>query len=143
MSFQSAFQAEEGEIAEINMTPLVDVMLVLLIVFMVTLPVIQHAVKLELPQASSQVNPVKPDQIQLSLDAAALVHWNSRIVTQSELDQLMSQAAAQTPLPELHLRADKTVAYEAVVQVISAAQQHGLRKIAFVTTDVATNPKPK
>ncbi|RCS58378.1 ExbD/TolR family protein [Parvibium lacunae] len=133
MSFQSAFNTEENEIAEINMTPLVDVMLVLLIIFMVTLPVIQHAVKLELPQASNQANPVKPEQIQLAIDLDGIVHWQSQAVTQTELVALMSQAAGHEPLPELHLRADKKVAYEAVAQVISLAQNNGLRKIAFVT----------
>lgn len=134
MSFQSAFNTEDNEIAEINMTPLVDVMLVLLIIFMVTLPVIQHAVKLELPQASNQANPVKPEQIQLAIDLDGIVHWQNQAVTQAELAALMSQAAGHEPLPELHLRADKKVAYEAVAQVISLAQNNGLKKIAFVTS---------
>jgi biopolymer transport protein ExbD len=133
MSFQSAFESDGAEIAEINMTPLVDVMLVLLIIFMVTLPVIQHAVKLDLPQASSQPNPAKPQQIQLAIDANGVNYWNGQALTQNELTQRMHTAAQQEPLPELHLQADRKVPYEAVAQSISLAQQAGLRKIAFVT----------
>ncbi|MBU3584827.1 biopolymer transporter ExbD [Polynucleobacter sp. AM-26B4] len=119
--------------AEINMTPLVDVMLVLLIVFMITIPVMQHAVKVDLPQASSQRNDVKPESINLSIGANGQVFWNSSPIDLNTLSIYAQTAAKKSPQPEVQLKADKNVRYESVAQVLSTAKRSGLTKIGFVT----------
>jgi biopolymer transport protein ExbD len=124
---------EAPPMAEINMTPLVDVMLVLLIVFMITLPVMQHAVKVELPQASSQKNDVKPESINLTISAKGQVFWNNSAIDMDTLTVYAQKAAQKSPQPEIQLRADKNVRYESVAQVLSTAKRSGLTKIGFVT----------
>ncbi|RFU48172.1 biopolymer transporter ExbD [Paraburkholderia sp. DHOC27] len=127
---------DDGLMNEINMTPLVDVMLVLLIVFMVTIPVIRHAVKIDLPHASSQKEDVKPAQVNVSIDADGNVSWDDQKVSDDALRAKIAQAAQANPQPELHLNADRKVAYEKVADVMSAAQAGGLTKIGFVTQPV-------
>ncbi len=124
---------DDGLMNEINMTPLVDVMLVLLIVFMVTIPVIRHAVKIDLPHASSQKEDTKPAQVTVSIDADGNVLWDDQKISEEALQAKIAAAAQQEPQPELHLSADRKVAYEKVAQVMSAAQAGGLTKIGFVT----------
>jgi biopolymer transport protein ExbD len=124
---------DDGLMNEINMTPLVDVMLVLLIVFMVTIPVIRHAVKIDLPHASSQKEDTKPAQIPVSIEADGNVLWDQQKVDEATLHAKIAQAAQANPQPELHLDADRKVAYEKVAEVMSAAQAGGLTKIGFVT----------
>ena len=124
---------DDGLMNEINMTPLVDVMLVLLIVFMVTIPVIRHAVKIDLPHASSQKEDTKPAQVSVSIDADGNVLWDSARVDDAALAAKIAAAAQASPQPELHLDADRKVPYEKVAQVMSAAQAGGLTKIGFVT----------
>ena len=128
---------DDGLMNEINMTPLVDVMLVLLIVFMVTIPVIRHAVKVDLPHASSQKEETRPVQVNVSVQADGTVLWDEQKVNDDELRAKIEQAAKTSPQPELHLNADRKVAYEKVAQVISAAQAGGLTKIGFVTQPVS------
>ena len=118
---------------EINTTPLVDVMLVLLIIFIMTIPVMNHAVKLDLPRAASQPDDVKPETINLAIDADGKVFWNNEQLDESQLATRIADAAKVTPQPELHLRADRTTPYEKVAQVMSAAQSGGLTKMGFVT----------
>lgn len=118
---------------EINMTPMVDIMLVLLIIFIVTVPVMQHAVTVELPQATSQAPEAKPDTLRLSVDAAGRYFLNDLPVADNELAPRLQAAAARTPPPDLHVRGDKSVRYERVAQAMAAAQQAGLRKIGFIT----------
>lgn len=118
---------------EINMTPLVDVMLVLLIVFIITVPVMKHAVHVALPSASAQPLKAKPESIELSVDAQGTAYWNQTPVSEAELSARLKQEASRTPQPDLHIRADKAVRYEFVAQVMAQAQQAGLRKIGFVT----------
>jgi biopolymer transport protein ExbD len=124
---------DDGLMNEINMTPLVDVMLVLLIVFMVTIPVIRHAVKIDLPHASSQKEDTKPAQVTIAIDADGNVLWEDKKVDDAALSAKIADAAQANPQPELHLDADRKVAYEKVAQVMSAAQAGGLTKIGFVT----------
>ena len=123
----------DGLMSEINMTPLVDVMLVLLIVFMVTIPVLRHAVRIDLPHASSQKESTKPVQIDLAIAADGAVSWNGTPVDEQTLQAKIAAAAQAQPQPELHLSADRKVVYEKVAQVMSAAQRGGLVKIGFVT----------
>ena len=118
---------------EINTTPLVDVMLVLLIIFIMTIPVMNHAVKLDLPHAANQPNDVKPETINVSIDAAGQVYWNNEVLDQSQMLSRIADAAKVTPQPELHLRADRLTPYEKVAQVMAAAQSGGLTKMGFVT----------
>ncbi|MBN3763112.1 biopolymer transporter ExbD [Burkholderia sp. Ac-20365] len=124
---------DDGLMNEINMTPLVDVMLVLLIVFMVTIPVIRHAVKIDLPHASSQKEDTKPAQVTVSIDADGNLSWDDQKISDDMLQAKIAAAAQQEPQPELHLSADRKVAYEKVAQVMSEAQAGGLTKIGFVT----------
>ena len=118
---------------EINTTPLVDVMLVLLIIFIITIPVMNHSVNIQLPRASSQPEPVKAENITLAIDAQGKVYWNANALDPSQLQARIAEAAAKTPQPELHLRAERTTPYEKVAQVMAAAQSGGITKIAFVT----------
>ena len=118
---------------EINMTPLVDVMLVLLIIFIITVPVMKHSVNIDLPRASSTPQDVKPETVRLSVDAQGRYFWNEQEVDEADLQPRLEAAAARNPQPELHLRGDKDARYERVAQALAAAQRAGLRKIGFVT----------
>jgi biopolymer transport protein ExbD len=135
MSF-SNFSDEQGSdnlMAEINMTPMVDVMLVLLIIFMITLPVIQQAVKIELPKANSVRNEVKPESVQLSIDAKGQIFWNNTGIDLKTFNTYAENAAKKDPQPEINLRADKNVRYESVAVVLAAARRAGLTKLGFIT----------
>jgi len=118
---------------EINMTPLVDVMLVLLIIFIITIPVMKHAVNVELPRATNQAQDVKPQTIRLSVDAQGSYYWNDVKVEDASLPGLLQAEAAKNPQPDLHIRGDKEVRYERVAQAMAAAQRAGVRKIGFIT----------
>jgi biopolymer transport protein ExbD len=118
---------------EINMTPLVDVMLVLLIIFIITVPVMKHAVNIELPRASNEQQVSKPETLRLSVDAAGAYFINDSKIGDEELAPRLKAAAALNPQPDLHIRGDKAVRYERVAQAMAAAQQAGLRKIGFIT----------
>ena len=118
---------------EINTTPLVDVMLVLLIIFMITIPVLNNSVKIDLPRAAAQANEEKQETINLSIDATGQVYWNKDLLDESQLQARIAVAAQRTPQPELHLRADRTTPYEKVAQVMAAAQSGGLTKMGFIT----------
>lgn len=126
--------ADDNEVmSEINMTPLVDVMLVLLIIFIITVPVLTHSVKVDLPRADNTPNEIKPDTINLAVTENGLIHWNETTVTVEELEQRLQAMATQQPQPEIHLRGARTVAYEHVVQVMAAVQRAGILKLGFVT----------
>jgi len=118
---------------EINMTPLVDVMLVLLIIFIITVPVMKHAINIDLPRVSNVPQDAKPETIRLSVDAAGQYFWNDVPVTGANLPLQLQAAAARQPQPELHIRGDKAVRYERVAQAMALAQQAGVRKIGFIT----------
>ena len=118
---------------EINMTPLVDVMLVLLIIFIITVPVMKHAVNIDLPRASNEALNAKPEAVRLSVDATGSYFINDAPIADETLASRLREAAAQNPQPELHIRGDKSVRYERVAQAMAAAQQSGLRKIGFIT----------
>ena len=126
-------EGEEQPLSEINMIPMIDVMLVLLIVFMITAPLLTHAVKMDLPQASSQPNQPKSEDIKLAIAADGTLHWNDTQCDEAELAQLMIEAAKNTPLPELQLSVDKRVDYGRVAKVMAQASSHGLHKLAFVS----------
>jgi len=134
MAFGSLTDNEaDGDLAEINMIPLIDVMLVLLVIFIVTAPLLTHAVKVDLPKASSAPNLTKPENVQLAIDAASQVFWNGQAVSPDVLGELLKAAALRDPQPELHLRAERTTPYEKVAEVMSAAAREGVTRIGFVT----------
>ncbi|MBG6074457.1 biopolymer transporter ExbD [Polaromonas sp. CG_9.11] len=118
---------------EINMTPLVDVMLVLLIIFIITVPVMKHSVNIDLPRANSEQQLIKPETVRLSVDADGSYYINDAKVADDALAPRLQAAAAQNPQPDLHIRGDKAVRYERVAQAMATAQQAGLRKIGFIT----------
>ena len=120
-------------ISEINMVPFIDVMLVLLIIFIITVPVMKHAVNVELPTATSQPEQVKPETLQLSVDAQGAYFLNQSLVASDALSGVLQAEAAKDPQPELHIRGDKAVRYEFVAQAMASAQQAGLRKIGFIS----------
>ena len=119
--------------AEINMVPLIDVMLVLLVIFIVTAPLLTHAVKIDLPKAASSPNQTKPDSIQLAIDADASLFWNGEAIDRPEMVLRLAAAGKVNPQPELHLRAEKTTQYQAIADIMSEAAKAGLVKIGFVT----------
>jgi biopolymer transport protein ExbD len=124
---------DDSVMNEINMTPLVDVMLVLLIIFIVTIPVMKHAVNIDLPRATNQAQDAKPQTIRLTVDAQGSYHLNEQAVQDDALFAQFAQEAAKEPQPELHIRGDKNVRYERVAQAMAAAQRSGLKKIGFIT----------
>ena len=123
----------QAPMADINVTPMVDVMLVLLVIFIITAPLFTHAIKLELPNAQSQAAPEKPETITLAINAEGKLFWNNAAITREELSQRIATASQKQPQPELQLRADKSTRYEVIAQVMSAAQNGGMNKLGFVT----------
>ncbi|MEO7940819.1 MAG: biopolymer transporter ExbD [Burkholderiaceae bacterium] len=121
---------------EINMTPFVDIMLVLLIVFIVTIPVMQHAVTVDLPRASTAPLLSVPQTIRLAVNAEGQYFWDDAPIAVSDLESRLAQAGTQSPQPELHIRGDKAVRYEHVAQAMAMAQRAGIRTIGFVTEPV-------
>jgi biopolymer transport protein ExbD len=133
MAMGGGLKQQDTVLSEINMTPLVDVMLVLLIVFMITVPVLTHAVKLDLPQASNQANKVSTQTVTLSITRDGKTHWNQEVVSQSELDARLLAAAKQQPQPELQIRGDRLVAYQYVASTMAAVQRAGILHLGFIT----------
>jgi biopolymer transport protein ExbD len=133
MAMGSLSDSDDDFNPEINTTPLVDVMLVLLIIFIITIPVMNHAVKIDLPRATNQPEDAKPQNINLSIDTDGKVFWNEELIDSNQLSLRIAEAAKKEPQPELHLRAERTTQYEKVAQVMAAAQTGGLSKIGFVT----------
>jgi len=118
---------------EINMTPMVDIMLVLLIIFIITVPVMKHSVNIDLPRATNEAQNIKPETVRLSVDAEGSYFLNEAKIADDDLATQSKAAAAKEPQPDLHIRGDKSVRYERVAQAMAAAQQAGLRKIGFIT----------
>ena len=131
-------ETNAAPMAEINMIPLIDVMLVLLVIFIITAPLFTHAVKLDLPAAQSAPAPEKPETVTLSIDPAGAIFWNDAPVSQADLPARMAAAAQKQPQPELQLRADKATRYEVIAQVMATAQSNGLTKLGFVTEPTST-----
>lgn len=126
-------QGGSAPMSEINTTPLVDVMLVLLIIFMITAPLLTHGVKIDLPQASSAPSQAKPQAVSLALNASGQLFWNDQPLAEAELPARLAEAAARQPQPELHLRADRETRYQKIAAAMSAARQAGIQKMGFIT----------
>lgn len=126
--------------AEINVIPLVDIMLVLLVIFIITAPLLTHAVKIDLPRASSSVDDKPAEKIQLAIDGSGQIFWNGEIVEMQGLIEKLQGAGQQEPTPELHLRADRNTRYEILAEVMSEAGKAGVTKLGFVTDPSGTIP---
>jgi biopolymer transport protein ExbD len=126
-------RCHQGPMAEINVVPLVDVMLVLLVIFIITAPLLTHSVKIDLPKASSAPNITRPDHIEFGIRDNGELYWNGAPVTSRELAGRFALEARKQPQPELHIRADRHAHYESVAQVMSVAAKAGLLRIGFVT----------
>jgi biopolymer transport protein ExbD len=123
----------QSPMADINVVPLVDVMLVLLVIFIITTPLLTNAVKIDLPKASSAPNITKPEHIEFGIRDNGDLYWNGEQVTLDQLGPRFTAAAKKQPQPELHIRADRHAEYEPVAKVMASAAQAGLTRIGFVT----------
>lgn len=132
---QGNFNRYRGKmpVADMNVVPLVDVMLVLLVIFIVTAPLLTNAVKIDLPKAASSVNITKPDHIEFGIRENGDLFWRGEAVALTDLPQRFAAEALKNPQPEVHIRADRYVQYEKVAQVMSLAAKAGLVRIGFVS----------
>jgi biopolymer transport protein ExbD len=126
--------SEDQLIATINTTPLVDVMLVLLIIFLITIPVVNSSIAVTLPLEPAQAQGQQVEDVIVTVDAQGAIYWfDTRLPAQSDLAALLDRAAALKPQPELHIRADARADYESIGQVVYSAQQAGMARIGFLT----------
>jgi biopolymer transport protein ExbD len=132
---QGNFNRYRGKLpmSDMNVVPLVDVMLVLLVIFIVTAPLLTHSVKIDLPKASSSVNITKPEHIEFGIRESGDLFWSGEAVTLDNLPQRFAAEALKEPQPEMHIRADRHVQYEKVAQVMALAAKAGLVRIGFVS----------
>ncbi len=130
----TGMEDDDKPMSEINTTPLVDVMLVLLILFLITIPVITQSVKVDLPKAANIPTQTKPENINIAVDAEGNVFWNTAMVPSQEalLDRI-KQIAVLDPQPEIHVRGDRATAYEHIGRVIVICQRGGIQKVGFIT----------
>lgn len=133
MSVGSESGDDDAVMSEINTTPLVDIMLVLLIIFLITSPIVLKTVRVQLPAESNQPYKTNPENISLTVNADGEVFWNQKLVpTNEELLERLKKSAVLVPQPEVHIRGDQKVNYEAVGRVIYTAQRASIQKVAFV-----------
>ena len=132
---KSGANDEPQVMMDINTTPLIDVMLVLLVMLIITIPIQLHAVNLEMPVGTPPTNLVKPEKIQIDIDEKSIVYWQGLPVTQQELDNNMKTAAAQQVQPEVHLRPNKASQYAVFANVLSSSKRLGLTKIAVIGSE--------
>ena len=134
MAFGNGFdENHDTEMSEINMIPLVDIMLVLLIIFMITVPVITHTVKPDLPHARNAPSVIEPETVTIAVTADGAVYWNKDPIDEEALLARLLEVNRRDPQPELHIRGDRQVEYEHVIRVMAAAQRAGVRKLGFIT----------
>ncbi|MDX5444728.1 MAG: biopolymer transporter ExbD [Zoogloeaceae bacterium] len=126
-------QGGTPQMSEINMVPLIDVMLVLLIVFMITAPLLTHSVQIDLPKASSEATNQKPETVTLAMDGDGALYWNDQPIARTEVADRLREAAQQEPQPELHLRADRDTRYQVLAEVMAEARTAGIAKMGFIT----------
>lgn len=132
--YKNAVQGEDALIAEINTTPLVDVMLVLLIIFLITIPVVNSSILVSLPREPNQAREARPENIIVTVDAQGATYWfDTRLATQQDLLVQLGRVAAKQPQPEVHIRGDGRADYESIGRVVYAAQQMGIAKVGFIT----------
>ena len=122
--------------AEINMVPLIDVALVLLVIFIVTAPLLTNAVKLDLPKATSAADIQKPEKVEFAIDAGGSLFWNGKAVSREDAALRFAEEGKKRPQPEIYLRADQNVPYRYVAEMLADASKAGLSKVAFVSEPV-------
>jgi biopolymer transport protein ExbD len=134
MNVGSSDGDEDQVVSTINTTPLVDVMLVLLIIFLITIPVVTTSIPVTLPKERNEIRETKPENIVLSVDAQGRIFWNDlRIPTTAALVERLKKIAVLTPQPELQIRGDGKAKYDSVGRIIYAAQRAGIAKVGFIT----------
>ncbi len=133
MAFGGGLDDDSDVMNEINMTPLVDVMLVLLVIFIITVPVLTHSVKVDLPRANNTANEIKPDSISLAVNAEGHIFWNDTPISFEELDSRLITEANKKPQPEIHISGDRSVDYAHVIKTMTAVQRAGILTMGFVT----------
>ena len=139
MNIGSSDGDDDEVVSAINTTPLVDVMLVLLIIFLITIPVVTQTVPMTLPKETNIARQTKPENIEISVNKDGDVFWNTQPVADSEaLFQRLKKVATMTPQPEVHIRGDEKARYESIGRVVFACQRAAIQKISFVT-----EPPPK
>jgi biopolymer transport protein ExbD len=126
-------EAEDEVVAAINTTPLVDVMLVLLIIFLITIPVVVQSIPVELPKETNQPTQTKPENVVISVSREGESYWNNQLVSNAELVAKLKEVAVLKPQPEVHIRGDKAARYEAVGRVVYACQRAAIVKVGFIT----------
>ena len=131
-----------AQMAEINMIPLVDVMLVLLIIFMITAPLLAHKIKIDLPQASTVLLEEKPDTIVISLMADGRMFLNDVPIDRTKMIERLADEAQRKPQPELHLHVDRTTQFQLLASIMADAQNAGLVKVGLATEPIKDRPKP-
>lgn len=127
-------EGSNAPMGEINMVPLIDVMLVLLIVFMITAPLLTHSIKIDLPTAASESTNEKPDTVTLAIDSEGALYWNDEPIDDEALGIRLAEAALADPQPDLHLRADRDTRYQRLAEIMSQARVAGIRNMGFITT---------
>ena len=132
MNVGTSNSSEPEMMMEINTTPLIDVMLVLLVMLIITIPIQLHAVNLEMPVGTPPNNLVKPEKVQIDIDAQSVVYWQGLPTSSVELEQKMREASAQAVQPEVHVRPNKDAAYAVFANVLSSTKRLGLTKIAVI-----------
>ena len=139
MSMSLPSGGDEDEInSTINTTPLVDIMLVLLIIFLITIPVVIKSVQLQLPVATNIVTITKPENITLAVDKAGNYYWNDNPVTNEQLLDMLKTVAVKVPQPEVHIRGDRDVRFESIGRIMADLQRSAILKVGFIT-----NPEPR
>ena len=134
ITFKQSKEQDDALMAQINTTPLVDVMLVLLIIFLITIPVVNSSILVRLPKESIQMRETKPENIVISVDAAGGIYWfDTRLAGTDALLQRLGQVAGMNPQPEVHIRGDQRAEYESVGKVVYAAERAGIARIGFIT----------
>nr|WP_315467833.1 biopolymer transporter ExbD [uncultured Undibacterium sp.] len=132
MNMSSGSGGDPEPMMEMNMTPMIDVMLVLIIMFITTLPIANHAVNLNMPTGPSNPNPVEPVVVKIDVDFDGTMTWNGEVVNRPQLEAKLSEAAAMNPQPEIHLQPNRLVSYKSVAAVMASAQSRGITKLGMI-----------
>jgi biopolymer transport protein ExbD len=140
--FKSSDGGEDPLLSQINTTPLVDVMLVLLIIFLITIPAVNTSVAVALPKQTNQMRETRPENIVISVDPSGATYWaDTRLPDAQTLQSRLKAASTQSPQPEVHIRGDARASYDAIGRIVYACQQAGITRIGFITEPPATSPR--
>ena len=139
MNVGTSTSSEPEVMIDMNTTPLIDVMLVLLIMLIITIPAQLHAVNLDMPLPTNAAKKVDPVVVKIDVDANSVINWNGKAVSRAELEAKLTEASAQQPQPELHIRSHAKAKYEAAAAVMASAQRIGLTKLGIVGSEQFVN----